>query len=105
MRQHITVEQLQNITLQQTAQLLNMPEEVVKYMYEADLYKHFTTGKMIEILYKYSCDVTIESAGAMWYITVSGHINTQDKELCNALWKAVKGVRCLIDIEGKMKES
>lgn len=55
-----------------------------------DLIEKLTISKMIEILYEYDCDILIESSGSIWYVSVAGHIDTEDEELIYALWKAIK---------------
>jgi len=97
MKQHITVEQLNEAHIMDTlnlAVMLDIPCDSYKDDAELDkmVSERMTIGEMIDILYNYDCDVTIQSAGAMWYVEVAAHIDTQATELVDALWKAVKEV-------------
>jgi hypothetical protein len=33
-------------------------------------------------------DIEMVSSGKIWYVGVAGHINTENKELVDALWEA-----------------
>lgn len=43
--------------------------------------------KLISMLKNYD-DIEMVSSGKIWYVGVAGHINTENKELVDALWEA-----------------
>ena len=103
MRQHITVEQMKGVKDKVLAKYMDLrfthlleavcyySDDIIKVnRYLKEMSKMVTIGKMIEIIYKYDCDLEIVSAGKQWYIGVAGHINTESEELVDALWEAVK---------------
>ena len=103
MRQHITVEQMKGVKDKVLAKYMDLrfthlleavcyySDDIIKVnRYLKEMSKMVTIGKMIEIIYKYDCDVEIQSAGKQWYVGVAGHIETQAIELVDALWEAVK---------------
>ena len=106
MKKHITVEQLKEIKEETLIEVIH--DDVAEYILESiyvypisdsekdsaleQLSEKITIGKIIEILYKYDCDLEIVSAGKQWYVGVAGHIETQAIELVDALWEATKSV-------------
>lgn len=123
MKQHITLEQLKEINILNINKVTKSEEiksiiKNIKYFEKSERenypYKYnnvcqylwdrlagkITIGKMIEILYKYDCDIQIISAGKQWYIEVAAHIRRDSEELADALWEAVKYV---LEVENEIK--
>ena len=78
-------------------QIIDLSENFRKILYtiiytchECDLAYAMNIGNMTNMLYDYDCDVEMISSGKQWYIRVGGHINTEAKELCDALFEAIK---------------
>ena len=106
MKQHINKKQLQELEKKQLYYLAekwayvplrdietsdNILNGLIEYTYK-DIYENITIGKMIEILYKYDCNVAIENTGKQWHVTVATHIHAQAEELIDALWEAIKKI-------------
>jgi hypothetical protein len=105
MKQHITVEQLFELQDYKLAEVMDEEfQNAVRnlncnpYMSDTEkdnlievLAEQVTIGKMIEILYNHTCDIVIESAGCNWYVDINTGIY-KSRELCDALWEAVKEV-------------
>ena len=95
MKQHITVEQLYDLSKEDRNKFM----AISGYIYlinEDDYVEKITIGRMIEMVEKNSKDLIIS---ATWYTDeIEGFTVKCDKnsyteiELCDALWESVKGV-------------
>lgn len=84
MKQHITSEQLNELSSKQ--------RETIAKILNVSVAPRLSIGQLIELLYHYDRDDEIVSAGARWDVACAGHINESAPELIDALFEAVKSV-------------
>ena len=98
MKQHISVEQLEGLTIQQKLKLVELTgvepdlmQNNIEETWREDVSKVLNIGKMIEILYGNYCDLYIQAIGYGWEVEYMCHYYVvETPELVDALWEAVK---------------
>jgi len=104
MKQHITIEQFKEIGVKMQGDIMSYTDKKGDgVLYYKECAERITIGKMIEILkdmciiqhktFKIVHDIS-KSSKDMFYVDLSncmdGNITWHKKELCDALWEAVK---------------
>jgi len=102
MKQHITVEQFKELPVKIRKKLVGHSEtgnlQFELWEKRESHYLQLTIGKMIEILEKETTSIDINrsfTSEEIWTLIIGfgmGGVEFFEKELCDALWKAVKEV-------------